>query len=545
MNERFDAVVIGSGAGGAPVAYTLARAGAKVLVLDKGPRYRSSDFERDEILTCRRNFWVPPPDDDPHVVVEDRADRITHEGWISQCVGGGTVHMSGFFFRFHESDFRIRSSSPDLEGTTVIDWPFGYEVLAPYYDRVEKEVGVSGDVRTNPYAPPRTGPFPYPPVAVHPVSNWIERAARDQGLNAFPVPRAILTMAEGSRGACHYHRLCGSYGCENGAKSSTLASLLPRAEATGNCEIRPDTMVERIEMRRNGTARGVVVIDASLQRHRVEADVVVVACGAIESARLLLLSAGESHPDGLGNRRGQVGKNLCLSTLGHVAGSLFDADFAAADREVLRHPAPFVGRAIQDMYDLDEPIRGLSKAGTIHFLWAHENPIHRADRLLAERGLIYGDQLMKALREKFIQSQTLEAEIFSEWLPTEGCFVELDPQQNDRWGLPSARIHLAKHPASVEACTRLVETAESLLTAVGCRTLDRMDTAGTTWVLQAGTCRMGTDPETSVTDPAGRVHDVPNVIVSDGGALPSNGGVPNTMTILANALRIADQLVKV
>jgi choline dehydrogenase-like flavoprotein len=544
--ENFDAVVVGTGAGGAPVAYVLAASGARVLVLEKGPRYGPHDFVRDEIVTCRRDFWVPYPEDDPHVVVEGPGARpsVSHRGWISQCVGGGTVHMSGFFFRYHPIDFELRSRAPDLTGTTLIDWPFGYEQLAPYYDRVEKELGVSGDLAQNPYDPRGDAPFPYPPVPTHPISQWIEEKGRARGYHPFHVPRAIITTPEEKlgRGACEYHQLCGSYGCENAAKSSTLATYIPLAEATGRCAVRDRCMVERVEMRNDGRAKGVVYVDARGDRRRVEADVVVVACGAIESARLLLMSRTASFPNGLGNGAGLVGRNLCLSSLGHLAGVLYYDDFGEPERRVLKNPAPFVGRAVQDLYELDPPAEGLPKAGTFHFLWAHENPIHRTERLLDARGggLVYGSALMERLRERFGQSKTLEVESFSEWLPTDGCFVELDGEVSDRWGLPAAKIHIDQHPASVAATTRMVEASETLLADLGCRTIERIDVGGVTWVLQSGTCRMGTDPATSVTTPEGHLHEVDNLYVTDGASLPTSGGVPNTMTILANALRIAE-----
>lgn len=548
-SEAFDAVIVGSGAGGAPVAYEMARAGARVLVLEKGPRYGPHDFLRDEIHTCRRDFWVPYPDDDPHVVVDHPGARpqTTHRGWIAQCVGGGTVHMSGFFFRFHPIDFELRSRAPDLRDTTLIDWPFGYETLAPYYDRVEREIGVSGDLSKNPHDPRGAAPFPYPPIGTHPIGSWIEAKGAERGYHPFHVPRAIITTPDeaAGRGACALHQLCGSYGCENGAKSSTLATYVPMAEATGRCTVRAGCMVQRVEMRKDGRARGVVYTDARGVDRRVEADVVVVACGAIESARLLLMSRTASFPDGLGNRAGQVGKNLCFSSLGHLAGVFHYDDFAAAEQNLLKNPAPFVGRAVQDLYQLDPPAGGLPKAGTFHFLWAHENPIHRSERLLDGNGggLVYGAALIKRLRERFVASRTLEVESFSEWLPTELCFVELDGDASDRWGLPAARIHLHHHPASVAATTRLVDAAEGMLGDLGCRDIERIDVGGTTWVLQNGTCRMGTDPESSVTTPQGNLHEIDNLYVTDGASLPTSGGVPNTMTILANALRIGEGIV--
>ena len=165
--NKVDVVVVGSGAGGAPVAYELAKAGARVLVLEKGPRHSTRDFLHDEVAICRRDFFLPFIEDDPHTVrrSEQEQSHPGRDGWIAQCVGGGTVHMSGFFFRFHPKDFALKTSYGALPGSTAIDWPIDYATLSPYYDKVERTVGVSGDLGQNPYAPPAAKTFPTPPCS--------------------------------------------------------------------------------------------------------------------------------------------------------------------------------------------------------------------------------------------------------------------------------------------------------------------------------------------------------------------------------------------
>lgn len=517
-----DVVIVGSGAGGAPAALELARAGAKVLVLEKGPRHGPKDFLHDEIAMCRRDFFTPFPEDDPHTLQRSESEPPikTNAGWISRCVGGGTVHMSGFFLRFHEEDF---------DG-----WPIAYSDLAPFYERVEREVGVSGDVSKNPHGPPRSGPFPYPPVLTHPVASWIDDAAASVGMHPFPMPRAIITKPKEGRLPCVYCALCGSYGCEVGAKSSTLASLIPEAEKTGRCEVRPGAMVREVVMMKNGRARGVVFIDGDGREQEVRAEIVVVACSAVESARLLLLSQSSRFPNGLGNGAGQVGKNLCFSTLGQLTGRLRYEDLPEKKRSALKNRAPFVGRAVQDFY---------REGGTFHLLWEHPNPIHSAERLIRDGGeLVYGDRLMTRLKEHFVEGRTLEVECFGRWRPTPGCYVSLDDRVTDRWGLPAARITLARHPKDLRESKRLVEKAKILLDALGAKDVRVLAEGGETFVLQHGTCRMGTDPATSVTTREGRLHEVDNVYVTDGGSLPTSGAVPSTLTIMANSYRIAARI---
>ena len=542
----FDAIIVGSGAGGGPVAFTLARAGARVLVLEKGPRYRRQDFPHDEILSCRRDFFIPYPEDDPHTVrhAPDRPATATNAAWTSRCVGGGTVHMSGFFFRFHPEDFNLVSTFGPIPDSTVTDWPIDYEDLAPYYDRVERWVGVSGDTASNPFEPPRSGPFPMPPVRTHPVARWIDRAGRSLGMHPYPVPRAIATRPMNGRGACVYCALCGSYGCEVDAKSSTAAALLPLAEQTGRCEVRAECMVEQVIMRRDGRAKGVVYVDADGVRHEVDARVVVVAASAVESARLLLLSGSSRHPDGVGNNGGLVGRNLCFNTLGQLSGELTYDQRSPAMQEELRQRAPFIGRAVQDYYRVDPAGFLFGKGGTFHLLWAHPNPINAAEKLLdGPDGPVYGAELTRRLTHHFRAQRTLEVECFGDWLPTEGCRVDLDPSISDRWGLPAARITIARHPADMAASQLLVSEAGRLLQAVGAENIKVEAVGGETLVLQQGTCRMGDDPATSVTNAAGHLHEVDNLYVSCGASLPTSGGVPCTMTIMANAFRIADGIV--
>lgn len=243
LGEEVDVVIVGSGAGGGSMALTLAEAGARVVVLEKGPWYQPSELTHDEISVCRRDYWAPFTSDDPHLIRtdDDAAPRKTQEGWIARCVGGGTVHMSGFFYRLHPEDFRMRSRYGALEGASLADWPIDYDALAPWYDHAEQVVGVSGRAGSNPFEPPRSGDYPLPPVAENPLARLVDRGAQRLGLHAFPTPRAVLSQPYRGRSACHYCDFCGSYGCASGAKSSSLSALLPGALATGRCELRPES----------------------------------------------------------------------------------------------------------------------------------------------------------------------------------------------------------------------------------------------------------------------------------------------------------------
>ena len=229
----FDICIIGSGAGASPVAYTLAKAGAKVLVLEKGPWLTEKEFYKDELAISLRDAYNPKLTDEQHVIEEEyetddgqvywQGEATSESGWSfwnGTVVGGSSNFMSGYFHRLKPVDFRLKSVFGDIAGANVEDWPISYEELEPYYAMVEREVGVSGRVVPHPHQEPRSTDFPYPPIAEHGVSTWIDNVAKDIGYHTIPVPRAILSQPAMGRRSCEYSGFCGSYGCSSGAKGS-------------------------------------------------------------------------------------------------------------------------------------------------------------------------------------------------------------------------------------------------------------------------------------------------------------------------------------
>ena len=330
MSADVDAIVVGSGAGGGPVALELALAGRSVVVLEKGPWLRDGDFDKDEIANCRRHRFTPRRGDEPHVVeVRDGAGWAAFptpgtpwDFWNGSLVGGATNLMSGFFLRMKPDDFRPLSAYGPVPGADVVDWPISYDELEPYYAKVEHEVGVSGRVTAHRFAEPRSTPdFPYPPTVEHAFAAWIDETGAAMGLSPVRLPRAVLTRSKGSRDPCLYTGYCGSYGCTSGAKGSSRAALLDRAVATGRCEIRPLSRATRIVTDARGRATGVEYVDATGATHRLDARVVVVACQAIETSRLLLASTGPRLAAGLGNRFDQVGRRILFSPDGGGCGA--------------------------------------------------------------------------------------------------------------------------------------------------------------------------------------------------------------------------------
>lgn len=542
--ETVDVCVVGSGAGGAPLALRLAQAGARVVVLEKGPWYTKKDFLQDEILTVRRDWWVPYVDDEPHTLVTDASPTPTKSnfGWVAQCVGGGTCHMSGFFYRHHPADFRMKERYGDLDGANLADWPISYEELAPFYDEVEREVGVSGEAVDHPHAPPRSGPYPYPPLWASPLAELVDEGARKVGVRPFQTPRAILSRAKGKRSSCSYCDLCGSYGCLVDAKGSTMAALIPGAVATGKCEVRPGAFAVEVTTDPEGRARGVRWLDGEGRSHEQRARVVVVSATAVESARLLLNSTSPKHPRGLGNGSGLVGRNLTFSTVAKGYGVFEQA--ALPERLRGRHDVHFLQRSVQDWYFLADR-DGYDKAGTLHYLLPHRNPILQAERLAARSSpRLWGAALKAEVRRFWNDVHEIEFETFGEFLPNDGTHVTVDDGVKDRFGVPVARITIRQHPGDVANARALLDRGLEVLDAAGAKTTAAEEVAGVTSVLQQGTCRFGDDPATSVLDRDCRSHEVDNLYVVDGSFLPTSGGVPSTFTIMANSFRVGKALAE-
>jgi choline dehydrogenase-like flavoprotein len=539
--ELTDVVVVGSGAGGGTLAWHLAREGVKVTVLEKGPHYDLRDFaQHDELKVQKRHYWAPSTEQEPHMLRRGDEPGFTRakDGWIANCVGGGTVHMSGFFLRLHPEDLAVRTKVGVPDGSTAEDWPLAYEELSRWYERIEYLLGVGGHAGQNPFDAPRSKPYPLPPIAEHPFTAPFDAAARKLGLHPYSTPRAVLSRYYAGRAPCNHCGYCANYGCEIGAKSSVLAALIPGALASGNCTLVPGAMVTDVTTDASGKATGVRYLDAQGAQHQVRARVVVVSCSSIESARLLLMS----KPGGLANGSGLVGQNLHFSAYAGVDAD-FHRDGGGKSFPGWESTLPFLGRSIQDHYLPTAKDAPGPKAGTLRFDMFPKPPVFRAQQV-ATRGetTLWGQPLKDALRRHFHGARSLECEYFGEMNPSADTFVQLDPDVKDKWGLPVARIQVRPLAHDVRVSRWAIEQAAALFRAMGADRVGEPEGGGATYVLQHGTCRMGTDPSRSVLDPSCRTHEVPNLYVVDGSFMPSSGGVPTTLTIMANSLRVAHTL---
>jgi len=555
MNKEYDICIIGSGAGGGPVALTLAKAGYSVLILEKGPWFTEKDFYKDELACCRRSVYTPELSDEQHVIVDVDSDgqwvgEPTSESgwdfWNGNIVGGSSNLMSGFFYRLKPEDFRLLSEFGPIKGANVVDWPISYDDMEPYYTLVETEVGVSGRFTDHPLAEPRSSKdFPYPATLEHPVSKKFDQACERLRLYSLPTPRAILSRRKDNRRSCEYSGYCGSYGCSSGAKGSSRAALLDQAVATGKCEIKPLCKVYKLSSDNSGKVVSADYYDVKEKKQSVNAKLFVIACQAIESSRLLLSSPGPKHPNGLANNSGQVGKNLLFSAGGAGSGDFDYNTMVSQESKEMKRRGPFVNRGLQDWYFIDDPaLGGRVKGGTVDFLLRHPNAMSKAMNAKwdDENNLVWGRALQNQLKSIFTDNQTLRYEIFCDWLPTDDCFVSLDDTVKDKWGSPVAKVRIGYHEHDLKIGRYINEHSMKVLSKMGATNVRSSISGAPPANLVAGGCRFGHDPQTSVLNADCRAHDVENLYVTDGSFMPTGGSVPYTWTIYANAFRVAERI---
>ena len=555
--KKYKVCIVGSGAGAGPVAYELAKAGHSVVVLEKGPWITTADFNKDEIVSSRRDVYTPRLLDEPQVLEwkgEDGkflAKDNSHGGinlWNGNCVGGSSNFMSAYFSSLKPNDLKLLSAYGPVKNANIVDWPIDYDEIEPYFRKVETVVGVSGRVVQHKHLEPRSTPdFPYPPLAENIVSSWIDKACKSIGYEVIPLPRGILSQKRKSRNACVYSNFCGSYGCSSDAKGSSRAALLRDAIASGNCEVRAYAKVFHLETNGHGKVIKAHYHDAEKHRHSIEADLFVVAAQAIESSRLLLLSRNKEFPKGLANQNGQVGKNLIFSGGGIGSGYFHAEDFSEDEFSKLQKPGVFVNRSLHEWYEIeDESFGGKAKGGSVDFLFEHANGVGKALRQRWDDNgyLMYGSAYKKKLFSYFTKRRKLTFEVFNDWLPNDDCFVELDENLKDRWGVPVAKVRIENHPHDLKVGAYLAKKAEKVLEEMGAHDISSNISGSPPPNLQGGGCRFGDDPKTSVLDKNCKAHGVENLYVTDGSFMPTGGSVPYTWTIYANSFRVADKILE-
>ena len=534
-SEEVDFLVIGAGASGGVIAKELASAGFRVVVLEQGPYLSESDYSHDEL----KYTIMPGLTNDPTVQpityrkAEQEPAKLKKAIEYGRQVGGGSVHFTANYWRFHESDFHEHSLYGDVAGASLADWPINYQDLEPFYTKAECELGISGLAGANPFEAPRSKPYPLPPMPVKSSGLLFERATRKMGLHPFPAPLAILSQPYRGRAACVHCGFCESFGCEMQAKSSTLVSVIPVAEETGHCEIRPNSYVRNIEINAHGRITGAVYFDQSRKEVLQRAKALVLCANGVESAKLLLLSKSSQFPNGLANSSGLVGKHL-MWDLGLLAEGLFE--YPANEYKSVQ-----VTRLIHDFYESD-PKRGFYGGGAIDARFDFY-PAGFALGGLPPGTPKWGLEFKKTFGHYFTRTISLLSHTTS--LAVESNTVTLDSEVKDAWGLPAVRITYSPHPDDLAAQAWMMQRQHEILEAMGAKKVwgDPVDSVGTSRHLM-GTCRMGKNPAKSVVNSYGRSHDVANLFIVDGSNFVTSARQQPTATIQALAYRAAENMAR-
>jgi len=546
MKPRYDSIVIGAGAGGGIAAALLAESGRSVLLIDRGPHetYASAghrDHLRNQRISTYGHNAGPDIDGNPRVAVDAQGAARTvapHEAGYQNnaaIVGGGTFVYGGQAWRFLPKDFRMASSYGVPAGSSLTDWPFPYEEIAPWYERAEWEVGVAGDSPGSAAIWPRARDYPMPPVPRGPAGAVLQRGAEALGAPTLTPPLLINTLPRAGRAACIECGSCVGFPCPTDAKNGTQNTMVPRALATGGCELVTFATAERITTDGNGRVTGVSILteaDGRVTRHEVAASEVVVSAGAIETARLLLASRSPREPQGLGNAFGEVGR--------HLQGHSYPGLFGLFDHDVAIDRGP-----------------GVTIATT---RWNHDNPDVIGGGMLADdftvlpiifwkRGLPpgtrrWGKTAKAFMRDNYRRVIQMKGPVHE--IPSPDARVTLDPAVTDRLGRPVARLSGLVHPETVRTMRFMHERAIDWMQAAGATEIWG-DMPPQPWLSagqhQAGTCRMGSDPGDSVTDPLGKVWGHDNLWVCDASLHPTNGGFNPVLTVMALAFRNTAHMV--
>jgi choline dehydrogenase-like flavoprotein len=525
-----DVIVVGSGAGGGAAAATLAEAGMSVLLLERGPRVAPRDDPRRHMATLGGPLLGLSGD-------RFHSRPLSADGttWSTlSAIGGGTLVWGMQAWRFHPDDFRMASRYGVPEGSSLADWPICYDDLEPWYTRAEVDLGVAGE--ETPYAF-RSAPYPMNALQAGRIAGWLATGAERCGWRVFAPPLAVNSRPNGGREACIRCNECLGFTCPTDAKNGAHNAFVPRALRTGACTLLTGALVTRLQTDGVGRVTGVeyIVTDGvGRDRRRASARAVVLAGGAIETARLLLLSASSHHPNGIGNQHDQVGRHL----QGHT--------YAAA-----------LGIPPVDV-PLDQRGPGVSVATIAH---NHGNPGVVGGAMMADDFVKtplnfwrmalppdvprWGSADKRAMRELYGRAIDVRSPV--QEVPTPENRVTLHHRLRDAVGVPVADLPGVVHPETLRTVEFMRGRLLAWLEASGA---ERTWTAPehvrglSDWFHQAGTCRMSLDPRDGVVDPSGRVHGHDNLFVADGSVHVTNGGFNPALTITALALRTADQAVR-
>jgi choline dehydrogenase-like flavoprotein len=533
--ERADVCIIGAGASGATAAKVLTERGVRVVALERGPWRERESFGGDELANVNRyNLW-PDPLLNPRTyrASEDEDPKVELFCPVPQMVGGGTVHWQGWLPRYTESDFRLKSIVGEVLGATLADWPITYADLEPYYTKVEWAFGVSGQSGANVYESPRSRGYPCPPMPMTRYGQKFHEGCRNLGYNSFPTPMAALSRPYNGRPPTVLSAFAQQHGDPTGTRSSALSVFVPDALASGRYDLRPDCYVHEITVDEHGRAKSAVYQDADGDFIEQEADIFILACGAVESARLLLLSCSGRFPHGLANGSDLVGRNATFHEYSAAVGVFDDPIYAWAG-------GGYVAASSYEFYEHDDA-RGF--VGGCHIAAAGVGIPLPINWSLPDRPA-WGAQAKQIDRDFYNHSFAVGMVLHD--MPQHDNRVELDDQVKDAWGLPVARITHKPHPNDLAQGRWVIDRNAEILDAAGAKKVYRVypDRITGNCSHQHSTVRMGNDPDTSVLNKYCQAHEVDNLFVVDGGPFPTATGANPTLSIMANAWRVAENILQ-
>ena len=503
-------VIIGSGAGGGTLANELCQKGIKVVVLEAGAMQSQATFINDEWKSFLQLAWLDPRTTSGNWRVAK--DFAGLPAWICKTVGGSTTHWAGASLRLQAHEFKARSTYGEIKGTNLQDWPLTLDELAPWYAKAEDKMGVT-----------RTNGIPGLPGNIY--FKVMHAGAKKLGYKEVHTGNmAINSRPRDDRGRCMQLGFCFQ-GCKSGAKWSTLYVELPKAEKTGNLDLRPDSHVTRIEHNEAGRVTGVVYFDKDGKEQRQKARAVAVAGNSIETPRLLLLSASSKFKDGLANSSGQVGRNY----MRHMTGSVYAA---------FKDPV--------HMY------RGTTMAGIIQDEAKHNTTRGFAGGYEMET-LSLGVPFMAAFLDPggwgedhawWMDHYTHTAGMWlvGEDMPREGNRITLNDKVKDKWGSAAPNVHFDDHDNDIAMRNHAFAQGEKVYKAAGAIRTFRTPPYPSTHNL--GTARMGASAASSVCNSFGQTHDISNLFISDGSQFTTGGAENPTLTIVTLAIRQADHIAK-
>ncbi|MFT7652450.1 MAG: choline dehydrogenase-like flavoprotein [Candidatus Azotimanducaceae bacterium] len=552
----YDVIVIGSGAGGGVAAYELTRQGIRVLMLEAGRDYDPA-LETPMFNTAAqaplRGVGTPDKDFGFYDATVDGGWEVpgepytTAEGteflwWRARMLGGRTNHWGRYSLRFSHHDFKAHSR--DGFGA---DWPIEYADLADWYDKTESVVGVCGDNPGLDDMPDSSAGVLHPPPEGRVYERLISAACKKLDIPTAHMRRAILTRPmedeADARQPCYWATPCGR-GCSIGAAFQTPTSVIPMARATGRLHVVTNAMVSRIGVDENARADSVTFVDRLTQTEvNLKAEAVVLSASACESARILLNSRADAFPHGLANSSGQVGRNLMDSTGANVTANVpglrgrprYNEDGHTGNHIFV----PWWGHEAQARGELDF-------ARGYHF--EISGGFGSPGMGLGRYAKGYGDELKQAVHDDY--GSYVRLALRGEMVPNAQCFMDIDPQVKDQWGIGVPRFHWRWSEQELNQVAHGLRTGAEIFELLGARVLAPERTPeeailkGGEIIHEVGTTRMGSERHTSVTDEFGRTWDHPNLFIMDGGVFASNPHKNCTLTIMTLAMRNADTLAR-